>query len=93
VRTICALLDELAPARKPHDKFISFVTDRPGHDARYAIDATKIQRELGWSPAERFETGLRKTVQWYLQNRAWCQLIASRGYKRERLGLAQKKSA
>jgi dTDP-glucose 4,6-dehydratase len=87
VREICALLDELAPARRPHDALIAYVQDRPGHDARYAIDASKIRRELGWTPAESFATGLRRTVQWYLANRAWCEQVAARGYKRERLGL------
>jgi len=89
VRELCTLLDELAPARHPHEKLITYVQDRPGHDARYAIDAGKIRRELGWTPAESFATGLRKTVQWYLQNRAWCELIQSRGYRRERLGLVR----
>ena len=91
VREICALLDELAPAGKPHQRLIAYVQDRPGHDARYAIDAAKIRQELGWSPAESFGTGLRKTVSWYLQNRAWCELIQGRGYNRERLGLEKKK--
>lgn len=89
VRELCALLDELAPARKPHSSLITYVQDRPGHDARYAIDAGKIRSELGWTPAETFATGLRKTVQWYLDSRAWCELIASRGYKRERFGLVK----
>jgi dTDP-glucose 4,6-dehydratase len=90
VHELCTLLDELAPAGKPHERLISFVQDRPGHDARYAIDAGKIRGELGWTPAETFATGLRKTVQWYLQNRAWCELIQSRGYRRERLGLVKR---
>jgi dTDP-glucose 4,6-dehydratase len=92
VREICALLDELAPdaQRRPHERLISYVQDRPGHDARYAIDAGKIRRELGWQPRESFATGLRRTIAWYLQNRAWCELIQSRGYRRERLGLGQK---
>ncbi len=87
VREICRLLDELAPASQPHADKITFVQDRPGHDMRYAIDASKIQRELGWAPQETFETGLRKTVQWYLDNRDWCDLISARGFGRERLGL------
>jgi dTDP-glucose 4,6-dehydratase len=66
------------------------VQDRPGHDARYAIDAGKIRDELGWAPAETFTSGLRQTVQWYLRNRAWCELIQSRGFTRERLGLVKK---
>jgi len=89
VREICALLDELVPARRPHDKLITYVQDRPGHDQRYAIDAAKIRRELGWEPRETFATGLRKTVQWYLDNRAWCEAVQNRGYRRERLGLAR----
>ena len=87
VLEICRLLDELAPAAQPHADKISYVQDRPGHDMRYAIDASKIQRELGWAPQETFETGLRKTVQWYLDNREWCELISARGFGRERLGL------
>lgn len=89
VRTISALLDELLPdsVHRPHQRLISYVQDRPGHDLRYAMNAGKIQRELGWEPRESFETGLRKTVQWYLANRDWCELIQSRGYNRERLGL------
>ena len=89
VREICALLDELLPGsrHRPHEKLISFVQDRPGHDQRYAIDASKIRRELGWEPKETFATGLRKTVQWYLDNKAWCETVQSRGYRRERLGL------
>ena len=67
---------------------ITFVTDRPGHDQRYAIDAGKIQRELGWEPRETFETGLRKTVQWYLDNQEWCRHVQDGSYQRERLGAA-----
>ena len=95
VHAICDLLDELAPAAdgRPHRELIRFVQDRPGHDQRYAIDAGKIQRELGWSPRETFETGLRKTVQWYLANRAWCRGIAERGGARARLGLKRGASA
>ena len=89
VRELCALLDELAPAGKPHERLITYVQDRPGHDARYAIDASKIRDELGWAPAETFTSGLRQTVQWYLRNRAWCELIQSRGFTRERLGLVK----
>jgi dTDP-glucose 4,6-dehydratase len=88
VRAICALVDEMAPdaAIGPREKLISYVTDRPGHDARYAIDASKIERELGWRPAETFETGLRKTVRWYLDNRPWWERVRSGGYRGERLG-------
>jgi len=71
-----------------YDELITFVMDRPGHDMRYAIDAGKIQRELGWTPRETFESGLRKTVQWYLNNRAWCQRVQDGSYQRERLGVA-----
>ncbi|AIB16641.1 dTDP-glucose 4,6-dehydratase (plasmid) [Azospirillum argentinense] len=87
VRTICALLDEMAPAGAPHDRLITFVADRPGHDKRYAIDASKITRELGWKPQETFETGLRKTVAWYLENRSWWEAILNGSYRGERLGL------
>jgi len=90
VRAICALLDELRPRRggRPHAELITFVTDRPGHDARYAIDASKIARELGWRPSETFDTGLRKTVEWYLENREWALRVQSGAYRGERLGLA-----
>jgi dTDP-glucose 4,6-dehydratase len=88
VRTICALLDELAPSRNVgrHDSLIELVTDRPGHDLRYAIDCSKIERELGWHPVETFESGLRKTVQWYLANQKWCERVQSGAYRGERLG-------
>ena len=88
VRTLTALLDELNPAGAPHERLISFVADRPGHDLRYAIDAGKIARELGWRPRESFETGLRKTVDWYLANRPWWQAIADGSYQGQRLGLS-----
>ncbi|MFQ5618000.1 MAG: dTDP-glucose 4,6-dehydratase [Rhodospirillales bacterium] len=89
VHALCALLDELAPDsdHRPHASLITFVTDRPGHDLRYAIDATKIQRELGWKPRETFESGLRKTVAWYLANQGWCERVTSGAYRGERLGL------
>ena len=89
VKTVCALLDELVPASafKPHEKLIEFVKDRPGHDKRYAIDAAKIKNELNWVPEETFETGLRKTVQWYLDNKQWCQHVQDGSYQRERLGV------
>ena len=91
VQGICGLLDELLPgaAHTPHAQLISFVADRPGHDKRYAIDAGKLERELGWRPQESFETGLRKTVQWYLENRAWWQRVLDGSYRGERLGLTQ----
>lgn len=89
VETICAILDELLPnsPHRPHKNLIHFVTDRPGHDLRYAIDATKIKQELGWTPQETFATGLRKTVQWYLENQAWWQRVRDGSYRGERLGL------
>jgi dTDP-glucose 4,6-dehydratase len=83
VNTVCALLDELRPRAdgKHYAEQITYVTDRPGHDRRYAIDATKIHRELGWKPAETFETGIRKTVQWYLDNPDWVANVQSGAYK------------
>lgn len=89
VKTICHLLDELSPHAEISNRedLIEFVTDRPGHDMRYAIDATKIEKELGWKPQETFESGLRKTVQWYLENRSWWQEVQSGKYRGERLGL------
>jgi dTDP-glucose 4,6-dehydratase len=87
VRAICALMDELVPdAVGPRERLISFVADRPGHDLRYAIDARKIRRELGWAPQETFESGLRKTVAWYLTNRSWWERIRANVYRGERLG-------
>lgn len=92
VNTICDLLEELRPEKPAgvarYADLITFVADRPGHDMRYAIDAGKIQRELGWTPQETFETGLRKTVQWYLDNQEWCQHVQDGSYQRERLGTA-----
>jgi dTDP-glucose 4,6-dehydratase len=87
---ICGLLDEIAadPAIGRRESLISFVTDRPGHDFRYAIDATKITNELGWRPRETFETGLRKTVQWYLNNRKWWERVRTGVYRGERLGVS-----
>ena len=82
VQRICALLDECKPsAEGPYARLITYVKDRPGHDRRYAIDARKIERELGWRPAETFETGIRKTVQWYLQNPDWVQRVQSGAYR------------
>lgn len=98
VRTICDILDELAPSKlreikcksgKPvstYSSLISYVSDRPGHDRRYAIDSTKIDNELNWKPVETFATGLRKTVEWYLDNQKWCQNVQDGSYQRERLG-------
>ena len=83
VRTVCALLDELRPRvdGQPYQQKIAYVTDRPGHDRRYAIDATKLATELGWKPAETFETGIRKTVQWYLDNQTWVNNVLSGDYR------------
>ncbi len=90
VKAICDLLDRMAPSRNgSRQRLIDFVEDRPGHDRRYAIDASKIERELGWRAAETFETGLEKTVKWYLDNRAWWQRIIKRGYNTKRLGLVE----
>ncbi len=88
VRAICRLLDELTPnsPHRPHERLISFVADRPGHDQRYAMDTAKILRDLGWRPRETFESGLRKTVAWYLDNRWWWEPIWSRRYRGQRLG-------
>ncbi|WP_287811212.1 GDP-mannose 4,6-dehydratase, partial [Pseudomonas sp.] len=95
VRSICALLDELAPQHpagiSTYAELITFVKDRPGHDLRYAIDASKIERELGWVPAETFQSGLRKTVQWYLDNQEWCQRVQDGSYQGERLGNTEPK--
>ena len=90
VNTLCQLLEEMAPDKpsgiQNYTDLITFVKDRPGHDLRYAIDATKIQQELGWTPTESFETGLKKTVQWYLDNQAWCKRVQDGSYQRQRLG-------
>ncbi len=87
VRQICMILDELHPRDNsgspvtPHDQLISYVKDRPGHDRRYAIDARKLERELGWRPAETFSSGIRKTVRWYLDNQDWVARVQSGGYR------------
>ncbi|WP_374370486.1 dTDP-glucose 4,6-dehydratase [Tabrizicola sp.] len=86
VRTICALLDEMAPKPTPHADLITFVTDRPGHDARYAIDPSRIREELGWRPSVTVEEGLRRTVRWYLDNEAWWRPLLDRKGVGERLG-------
>jgi dTDP-glucose 4,6-dehydratase len=87
VQTICAILDELRPGETKRSELITYVKDRPGHDRRYAIDPAKIGRDLGWKPQTTFEEGIRKTIAWYLDNRAWCDRITSGSYRRERLGL------
>jgi dTDP-glucose 4,6-dehydratase len=87
VHTICDILQELRPQERNYRDLITNVKDRPGHDMRYAIDASKIQKELGWVPEETFETGIRKTVQWYLKNHDWCQRVQDGSYQRERLGV------
>ncbi len=93
VTTICKILDELVPEHpkgiKQYSDLITHVADRPGHDLRYAIDATKIDNELAWSPDETFETGLKKTIDWYLSNSTWCQRVQDGSYQGERLGLVE----
>jgi dTDP-glucose 4,6-dehydratase len=83
VKTICQILDELKPRAdgKSYAEQITFVKDRPGHDRRYAIDASKVERDLGWRPAETFDTGIRKTIQWYLQNPVWIEGVVSGSYR------------
>jgi len=87
VRRICLLMDELRPQEKPHTDLITFVTDRPGHDARYAIDATKLETELGWKAQENFDSGIERTVRWYLENEWWWQPLRQGVYSGERLGV------
>ena len=86
VQTICSILDELVPKASKYSEQITFVSDRPGHDRRYAIDSSKMSKELNWEPVETFETGLRKTIEWYLTNHQWCKNVQDGSYKRERLG-------
>jgi dTDP-glucose 4,6-dehydratase len=88
VETICSILDELKPgtATGSHKDLITFVQDRPGHDFRYAIDAGKIEKELGWKPEENFRSGIRKTIRWYLENLSWCEAVTKNNYNLERLG-------
>ena len=87
VRQICAILDRLRPRARPHDSLIAFVADRPGHDLRYAIDAAKLERELGWRAEETFESGIEKTVRWYLDNEWWWRPLREKVYAGERLGV------
>ena len=93
VKSICKLLDKLMPESpySPHENLITYVTDRPGHDVRYAIDAKKITHDLGWSPKETFESGLEKTINWYLKNSTWCKKVQNGSYQRERLGIGGSK--
>ncbi len=93
VKTICRLLDKQVPdsPHVPHESLITYVADRPGHDQRYAIDADKIATELGWIPAETFESGIEKTLQWYLDNREWCRHVQDGSYQRERFGVEEQK--
>jgi dTDP-glucose 4,6-dehydratase len=93
VHSLCSLLDEMVPnsPHLPHKSLITFVEDRPGHDRRYAIDASKIRDELGWTPNETFSTGLRKTVAWYLENSEWVEQVISGAYRGQRLGLSTEK--
>jgi dTDP-glucose 4,6-dehydratase len=94
VKAICRLLDEMQPSiHGPRHRLITFVADRPGHDRRYGIDATKIKRQLGWKPTHDFESGLEKTVRWYVENRPWWEAILYRGYRAERLGLPQQQDS
>lgn len=86
VNTICSILDALVPKESNYSEQITYVTDRPGHDRRYAIDSSKMSKQLNWTPAETFETGLLKTIQWYLDNEQWCQNVQDGSYQRERLG-------
>jgi dTDP-glucose 4,6-dehydratase len=81
VKAVCVLLDEARPNHAPHEQLISFVKDRPGHDRRYAIDSRKIESELGWKPKESFATGLRKTVEWYVDNMKWAENVTSGEYQ------------
>ena len=88
VESICDLLDQLVPKEHPYRHLISFVEDRPGHDHRYAIDASKLERELGWRPQETFESGIEKTVRWYVDEKRWWRAILERGYETRRVGLS-----
>ena len=90
MRRICALMDQLRPKNYPHEQLIRFVTDRPGHDHRYAIDATKLESELGWKAQETFDSGIEKTVRWYLDNEEWWRPLRGGVYGGERLGTLKK---
>jgi dTDP-glucose 4,6-dehydratase len=86
IYALCDVLDEIRPKDSSYREQIAYVTDRPGHDMRYAIDASKIESELGWRPQESFESGIAKTVHWYLQSEEWCQHVQDGSYQRGRLG-------
>lgn len=90
VHRICQILDELKPAKNPYSNQITYVTDRPGHDQRYAIDASRLREELGWKAVDNFDSGMKKTVSWYLQNNQWWQPLVQQGNIGERLGLDSK---
>lgn len=87
IDTLCYILDKHHPVGAPHNQLKTFVKDRPGHDHRYAIDFSKIKKELGWQPSYSFEEGMEQTVQWYLNHQEWCENVASGKYQRERLGI------
>ena len=93
VKTVCSILDELVPSKlngiAKYEQLIIYVGDRAGHDVRYAIDATKISNELNWTPDETFATGIKKTVQWYLDNKTWCEHVQDGSYQGERLGVVK----
>ena len=94
VKIVCEILDELSPSKfngiKKYEQLITFVDDRAGHDFRYAIDATKIANELNWIPNETFKTGIKKTIEWYLKNKIWCDRIKDGSYQGQRLGMVDK---
>jgi dTDP-glucose 4,6-dehydratase len=93
VKTVCSILDELVPSEldgvDKYEQLITYVGDRAGHDVRYAIDATKIDKELNWTPDETFATGIRKTIGWYLENNGWCERVKDGSYQGERLGVIE----
>jgi dTDP-glucose 4,6-dehydratase len=89
IQMLCAALDKFAPANTAHADKIAFVTDRPGHDFRYSIDASKLERELGWAPTRPLEVGMEETVRWYVDNGDWIEGIRQRGFQSERLGLVK----
>ncbi|MER2267670.1 GDP-mannose 4,6-dehydratase, partial [Methylobacterium oxalidis] len=93
VKALCAAFDRLRPQGDPHERLITFVADRPGHDRRYAIDPSKAEAELGWAPTKSFEAALEDTIRWYLDNEAWWRPIREGRYQGERLGLAPARKA